>query len=120
PHGGVVLAADYRHVLLLDVGGPAALGAGGLGADDGQHVVHLDELADVRLGLGRVALVILDDQLDLVALDAAGGVDRVDPGLQAGQVLRLGGRAGKVPDRADEQVRSGGDDGGAARRGAAA
>jgi hypothetical protein len=44
-------------------------------------VIHLDELADIRLRFGGVALVVLGDQLDLVALDAAAGVDRADPGL---------------------------------------
>ncbi len=47
-------------------------------ADHRQHLVLRDEARDGGADLGRLALVVVADELDLLALDAAGGVDFLD------------------------------------------
>ena len=56
---------------------------GGAGrADDRHDLVLLDQLARRGDGLGVVGGVVLDDELDRVAVDAAGVVDLLDLGLE--------------------------------------
>ena len=71
-------------------------GAGGGAADDRDDLVVLDEAGGEGARLVRVAAVVVEDELDLLAVDAAGGVHLLDEHLQ-GLRLRVaeeGGRAG--------------------------
>ena len=52
------------------------------GADDGEHLVLLDELLREGDGLLGASLRVLDDQLHLPAEDAAGLVDLLDQHLE--------------------------------------
>ena len=72
-------------------------------ADDRHDLVLLDELAGRGDGLGVVGGVVLDDQLDLAAVDAAGVVDLLDFGLEHVLLgLAQGGvGTGEGDDRAD-------------------
>ena len=88
--GRFVVAAGAGHVRGADLDGR------------GEDLVALDGLLDRRLALGRVVGVVLRDQLDLVAVDPAGGVDLVEDDLHARADLAEGGqRAGLGADEAD-------------------
>ena len=129
-HIGLVVVAERHHVgvfadLLRQVGHGAAdieIGnAGILGdrragqveagigdADDGRHLVLVDQ-ALRRVGdVGQRALAVILDQLDLLALHAAGSVDLLDRklgALQRGILDRRVG-AGQAEDRAElERIR---------------
>ena len=84
----------------------------GLWSDDELRVVGLDALARVELGVGGVRLVVERDVLDLVAEDAAGGVDVLEVRLRAPVVgladLRVRAGQGLVAADDDGGVAAGG------------
>src|SRR5688572_24273404 len=72
-------------------------------AEDGDDLVAGDELFDDRGGLARLGLVVLGEQLELAAEDAAGGVDLLDGEQRAlVGILTVGGflagEGGEFPD----------------------
>ena len=92
------------------------LGVGpGLRADDELRVVGLDALLRVELGLRGVGLVVQRDVVDLVAEDAAGGVDVLEE-RRGAPVVALADL--RVHPR--ERLVAADDDGGAGARGGAA
>ena len=74
-------AAEHRDALLLQVVGVARVERTVLVAHERDDVVLLDELLDLGDGLRLVVLVVLDDQLDRVSVDAAVRVHPLRPRL---------------------------------------
>ena len=70
----IVLSSWQIFLMAID------LAAGG-GADDGQDLLFLDQLLGEGDGVLGLAGRVLDDELELAAVDAAGGVDLVDEHL---------------------------------------
>ncbi len=95
------LAADDRHFVLLDVGVPGGVHVRVV--DEGHYMVPRDEALDVGEGRGRVIAVVLHDEVDVMTLEAALGVDRLCPGLEhLGRLVDGGGlRTGQAGDVAD-------------------
>ena len=73
-------STENRDVLLLEVVGVPGVERTVLVADEGDDVVLLDHLLHLRDGQRLVVLVVLLDELDRVAVDAAVRVDRLRPG----------------------------------------
>ena len=57
-------------------------------------VVLREQLLGVGGGLGGLRAVVLDDQLDLLAVDAAGRIDAIDVDAQRVDRRRIGAEAG--------------------------
>ena len=66
--------------------------------EDQQHLVGLDQLARLLDGLRRAVAVVIGDEVDLAAVDAAFGVDLVEIGGLGLADRGIGGRT--APNRA--------------------
>ena len=73
--------ADDRHARLFHDRRPGAVHVAGV-ANDGDHLVLLDEYVGILNSGRRVTRVVLDEQLDLVTVKTARGVHRVRPRLR--------------------------------------
>src|SRR5690606_19387137 len=95
----VEVDALLLHQILADGNGDAR----GILADDRRNVVDGDELLGRVERRGRAAAGILDDDVELAAEDAAGGVDLLHRQLDAAALVVAdgGAGAGKRQDRAD-------------------
>ena len=78
----------------------------GAAHEQGHHVVFFDQLARVLGRLGGLEVVVQRDQLDLLAVHAALGVDVVQVGARAQQRFAHAGghRAGDGRGLSDEDV----------------
>ena len=74
--------AEHGDALVLEVLRGAADRAG-VGGDEGEDLVLLDEATGALERAGAVLAVVAGEQLDGPAVDAALGVDVLDPGPQA-------------------------------------
>ncbi|MCK7521228.1 MAG: hypothetical protein MZV64_27875 [Ignavibacteriales bacterium] len=110
-------AGEERDLGLLDLRDDGQRAPGGAGADHRHDAVPLDEPVHGRHGLGGVALVVVDDDLELPAQETAGLVEvllqhlrrvrvRAPPGTRPGPVtekmasIRIGSaRVGGSPPR---------------------
>ncbi len=75
PLGGSGGDKDVRHLLLVEVGPGRGIDRGAQLADDRKNLVLIHELVRQRHRLGRIVCVVVDDVLDLPAVDAASCVD---------------------------------------------
>ena len=94
---------EVRHLLVVEEVDDRAVGGGAEGADGREDLVLEHQLVGQAAGLGRVVAVVLDGEVDLAAVDPAGGVDEVEVGLRAGRDLAVagGGDAGQREGAAD-------------------
>ena len=95
-------AGDQGHFGLLGDFQHGHGGVGYAGADDGQAILVLGQLGGVEPGLGDVAFVVVDDQLQGMPIDAALGVDCFGHHLQGIPfgLPEIGGRAADGKDAA--------------------
>ncbi len=81
---------QLRHLLLGQIPLDRRVDGGTGRSEHRQHLVAFDQLADLLDGLGRAARVIVGDEIDLAAVDAALGIDLLEVGDH-----RLGNIAGR-------------------------
>ena len=80
---GAGAGTDQGHVLRRDVIDDRGRWRRTQGRDDGEALVPFDEPLDEALGAGRFVLVVDHLEVDLAAVDAAGFVDVLEPGVGA-------------------------------------
>src|SRR5205814_8320928 len=80
PFGGAAGDEDVRHLLLVDVFVNRGVGRGAERVEQQQHAVALDQLAHLLDGLRRAVAVVVGDEVDLAAVDAALLVDHREEG----------------------------------------
>ena len=80
PHRGARGDKELRDLLRVQIGVDRLAGVGAEARQDKENVVFLDELAGRLHRLGRVVGVVIGNEIDLAALDAALGVDLFEIG----------------------------------------
>ena len=95
------IGGDHRHFRFADDGRGRDAGEAERAADDRDHLVLLDQLARDRDGFRAVAAVVVDDELDLAAVDPAGRIGLLHGKL--GALLGVDAEAGEpLGDRTEE------------------
>ena len=80
PFGGAARHEHLRHLLGVHVFLDRGVARRAQRIEDQQHLVGLDQLARLFHGLGRIVAVIIGNEVDLAAVDAAFGIDLVEVG----------------------------------------
>ena len=80
PHRGARGDEELRDLLRVQIGMDRLAGVGAEARQDKENVVFLDELAGRLHRLGRIVGVVIGNEIDLAAPDAALGVDLVEIG----------------------------------------
>src|SRR5262249_15417224 len=78
PFGGAGRDEQLRHLLGVHVFLDRRVGRRAERLEGEQHLVALDELSDLLDRLGRAVAVVVGDEIDLAAVDAALGIDLVE------------------------------------------
>ena len=81
-HPGPRLDEQLRHLLRVHVALDGRVGCRAQVAEDGQHLVFLDQATHHLDRLGRRVLVVVDDQLNFSPVDATGLVELLEVGLR--------------------------------------
>ena len=81
PLGGAGGDEQLRHLLGVQIFLDRGVGRRAEGVEDHQHLVALDELAHLFDGLRRAVGVVIRDELDLAAVDAAVLIDHLEVGF---------------------------------------
>ena len=82
PHRGARGDEQLRDLLRVQIGMDGLAGVGAEACQNKENVVFLDELARHLHRLGRIVGVVIGNEVDLAAVDAALGVDLVEIGRQ--------------------------------------
>ena len=98
PLGGAGGDEQLRHLLGVHVFLDRRVRRRAQRIEDEQHLVALHQLARLLDRLGRAVAVVIRDEIDLAAVDAAFGVDLVEVGLFGLADHPVGGSGARIGD----------------------